>query len=283
MSGPAEGARAELIEPETCRISGSAALDGSDSVVGDISGTALVGDGSWIHETPSGDVIELIPTDVTCRLNGVAIGDSHGLALVNGSTGYTYSLQVEDYDNHEPDVSQALVATRTYDPDSYTDGELVLPGDAGTITIPAELQVSGAASNGTARITFERAYDGREVTCVYRASNRGGGGGWGGGHHGNGGLCLGDSTYRLSHCSCERGAARTEAGTEVDVSSLTLHVDDGCSRCGTATVSVDMTAAHPAPVSADYYILQVSDDTGAVAYDQRGYVASGELAVESLD
>ncbi|MFK7985025.1 MAG: hypothetical protein AB8I08_03265 [Sandaracinaceae bacterium] len=316
-----------VVEPTQCRISGSGTLDNGDAVTGDLSGSATSGSGEWVHTTVGGELVTLSPANVTCRINGVAIGDSNGAALIDGVPGFSYTLLVEDYDNHEPDAVQTLVAT--YGPSGESDGVLDLAGVA-SVAVPDALPVTeGSSYGGSATVSFEDARSGDTVTCLYegpaaddcdddvdedmdegvdedcdddvdegdwcprhrrRHRNRRGRGHRHRGHgHGHGhdddddcpcdaDACGVGESYTLTACS--DGSA---PGDAVDVVAFMVSIDEGHESCGDTAVSIDVSVGHPAAASDDFYVLEVYDETGLVVLDRRGYVSSGELAVESLD
>lgn len=85
------------IEPTNCRMSGEAELIATDFSTGnfsfgEIEGSASSGSGAWAHISPTTTWL-LVPDNVTCRLNGIQIGNSTGTLL---DTTFNYVLHIED-------------------------------------------------------------------------------------------------------------------------------------------------------------------------------------------
>ncbi|MEN8132724.1 MAG: hypothetical protein ABFS45_21585 [Pseudomonadota bacterium] len=248
----------EFEEPTNCRLQGEGTLDGGDISFGDLSGTGASGLGSWAHIAAT-DTFSLVPATVTCRINGIEIGDSTGTVA---GTGQSYILHIEDIGSGTPQTTQILRASRSYSPSTWVDGNLVLDG-VGVITIPSELAViAGDAEMQWAWVSFTRSVEGDMVTCRYRGNESG-------------------DAYVFTRCTGEDDdTSQVEAGDRVAVASMTLHVHSGCQDCGTTEVEATLEMSRP---ESDFLLIQITDVDGTLVYEAAGFVVTGDFSVESLD
>jgi hypothetical protein len=256
----------EVIVPDNCRISGEAeliALDFSarEFALGDLSGSSNSGIGSWAHLTATTTSV-LSPETVTCRLNGIALGNSRGTIL---DTSFTYILHVEDQPPQLRRITFDIEASRDAGsgPVDWEDGLLE---DEVFLTVPSELPVvEGSAGNQWATLSFTLLEDGTAITCRYR---------------GTGATPLEPSdSYMLDACT---GAGRSiVAGEEFEVERIELHLDGG-SPLGRTSVSLSATVGQ---ILSDLYIFVVEDGSGIEVFRFDGWVDpdTGDFVVETLD
>lgn len=256
----------EVTVPDNCRISGEAELIAIDFstrefALGDISGTALSGSGSWTHLT-STTTYSLVPDNVTCRLNGIAIGDSQGTIA---GTSLTYALQIHDEPPRLERTMIDIVASRDAGrgPVEWEDGLLE---EEVFLTLPAELPViEGSAGNQWATLGFMLVEDGTAITCRYRGTGR---------------TPLEPSdSYVLNACT---GAGRSiVAGEEIEVELIELHLDGG-SPFGRTSVSL---SARVGQIVSDLYIFIAMDESGTEVFNFFGWADpdTGDFVVETLD
>jgi len=246
-------------EPTNCRISGIASLEGNVFETGSLAGTAESGVGTWTQVSASG-IYNLVPESVTCRLDGVEIGDSQGAVL---DTDYRYFLEVWDAGNGLPASHETLVASRSYSPSAWTDADYTVNGRVGFF-VPAELPVTeGDAGSGWAWLTFTRFEEGDLVTCRYRGNDTG-------------------TAYAFARCTGEDdGTVPVVAGDMVSVSTLNLHVHSGCNECGTTRVELSLDLGQG---EWDFFQLVFIDPVDSTLVQQwYGFIVDGDLVVESLD
>jgi hypothetical protein len=256
----------EVIVPANCQIIGEAEIISFDFssrefALGDISGTSTSAAGVWDHVTPT-TTWSLVPDNVTCRINGMEIGDSRGAIA---GTSLSYVLYVEDRLPSLKFFAVDIVASRNAGrgPVQWEDG--LLEGQV-FLTIPGELPViGGSAGNQWATLSFTLAEDGTEISCRYR---------------GTGATPLEASDrYVLNACS---GAGRfIEVGDEIEVELVELHLNGGSPR-GRTTVSF------PARIGdsvSDFYLFAVEDEARTELFRFAGWVDpdTGDFDVESLD
>lgn len=270
----AQVARAQDIdEPVNCKISGSATtidrqFGAGPLVIGDIAGTASNGYGSWFHGFGNPESFFLLsPDNVTCRQDGILIGDSRG-TVSDVTSDYRdasrYVLQVEDQDPQLHWFTVQIEASR----DASQEGIVWQDGSLERLvilTVPEELPVTeGSAGNQWATLEFVPTETGAEVSCRYR---------------GTGDTALEPSDrYVLDACV---GAGRTlVGGEEIEVEQIGLHLVGSAPG---ALTSVSLPARVGKMVS-DFYVLLIENDAGEVIYSFYGFVdpESGDLAVEDF-
>ncbi len=269
-----------LFATEDCTLRGTGALAAGDAFGGEVVGTAVDGaTGNWSHTSDSSIVLE--PWWIMCRINGVFVADVGGSAVVNGVRGYGFRMFVQDYDYVSADAPivettetgentgttaiQSVSASRSYDPSGWEDGSIDT-GEHAVVVIPSELPVTaGRAGDYWALVRFERTDYSDVVTCRYRGA--------------------GDS-YEFVRCNGEfEGTPEVTANDYVDVTWMTLHVQNGDRRAGATTVSVDFNVTtfgepepepEPTPSTHDYYRLSVFEDATRV-FHREGELVSGDL------
>jgi hypothetical protein len=272
---------------DRCEIFGSGTL-GQNVFEGAARGGEGGTEGSWTND--AGGTVTLGDADfITCRINGVLLGDLMGPASYDGEPGYRFLVSVEDFgdavaERHAGHTTvQTLTATRYYSPSRWEDGTLAVD-ESSTVTIPSELPVTvGNAGNQWAWLTFERADTGDVVSCRYR------GGASRSCPSTPEDLAAGES-YTLARCVGEdEGTAQVDAGDRVEVSWMTLHVQSGAhtlpsDSAAQTTVSVELAVAPQAPSQGDYYHLVVEDldAPGEPVYETDGFLDSGDLTVRYL-
>lgn len=263
----AAGARGEdPVIPLNCRISGEAEIIAYDFssrefVLGDLSGSADSAVGSLAHITAT-DTFVLVPDNVTCRINGIQIGDSTGTIL---DTTLRYILLVEE----RPPVMRwfmtDIMASRNAGRGGveWEDGLLE---DRIFLTVPDELPViGGSAGNQWATLLFTHAEDGTETSCRYR---------------GTGATPL-DLSDRYVLNTCVGSGGDIVAGEEIEVERVELHLN-GSYPFGLTVVSLP---ARVGAIVSDFYLLAVEDESRAEVFRFTGWVDAdtGDLVVESLD
>lgn len=266
----------EPFEPAECRISGSASLTDLESgtghfAIGDIQGTSTTGVGSWLHEIqtdPAQPFFLLSPEHVTCRINGVHIGDSQGV-VVDSEGGYgselRYFLQVEDHAPRQRWRTVQIEASRNADHEAvdWNDGSLDGPV---FLIIPHELPVTeGSAGNQWATLSFLSTDTGDEVTCRYR---------------GTGATPL-DPSDRYMLESCVGPGRMLLGGAEIEVEQVVLHVD-GASPGSRTTVSLP---AWIGETVSDSYALAIVNSSDEEVFSVFGFVDPdrGDFVVEPLN
>ena len=258
----------EPVEPATCQISGGAGLITSnyttgDFSMGDLTGSANSGTGTWVHTTAT-ESWTLVPENVTCRLNGIAIGNSVG--TIAGDSSLSYILHIEDQPPQLQLFTIDIVASRTPSRGGVVWSDGVLE-DQVLLTIPDDIPVvNGSAGNQWAALSFTQSADGSETTCRYR---------------GTADTPLEPSDrYVLDACS---GPGRLIVGADViEVERIELHLQGSAPRVSTI---VSVPARIRRSVS-DFLIFVVIDvATGNDVHTSYGYVyeESDDFVVESLD
>ena len=243
--------------PTNCRISGFGLLEATVYEAGSLAGTAESGVGTWTHF----DSIpyQLVPESVTCRLDGVEIGDSQGTVA---GTDYRYFLEVWDSGNGLPASNETLVASRSYSPSAWIDADYTANDKVGFF-VPSELPVTEGDAGGLwAWLSFIRTEEGDLVTCRYRGDDTG-------------------TAYAFARCTGEDdGTVQVVAGDLVSVTALNLHVQSGCNECGTTQVELNLDLGQG---EWDYFLLDVFDPEGPFYQRWAGFLIDGDLVVESLD
>lgn len=271
----AQVARPEgFVEPVNCKMSGEATLisqefEAGPYVIGDISGTASNAYGSWFHGFGTPETYFLLsPENVTCRINGVQIGNSSGrVSDSSGDLGHVsrYVLEIEDQPTQLHWFTTWIEASRDASQNAveWRDGSLERPV---VLMVPDELPVNeGSAGNQWAILSFVPSDTGAEVTCRYR---------------GTGATALEASDrYLLDACV---GAGHTlVGGEEIAVDRIDLHLTGSSPNMRT---SVSLPAKVGKTVS-DFYVLVLENDAEEVLYSFYGWVdpEAGDFVVESLD
>lgn len=266
----------EPFEPTVCRISGSASMTDRDLgaghfAIGDIQGTATTGVGSWLHEIqtdPAQPFFLLRPDHVTCRINGVQIGDSQG-DVIDSDAGYgsdlRYFLQVEDHSARQRWRTVQIEASRNADHEAveWSDGSLDGPV---FLIIPHELPVTeGSAGNQWATLSFLLTDTGEEATCRYR---------------GTGATAL-DPSDRYVLEACVGPGRMLLGGMEIEVEQVVLHVDSASPGSRT-TISLPASIGETEP---DYYVLHIANSSGETVYSVYAPVHPdrGDFVVEPLN
>ena len=284
-----EGATGELVITDRCDVYGLGQLPSGDFVAGRAHGEDTGATGSWAH-VGDPDVVLGDAEWVLCQINGALLGDFGGPARLNGDSGYTFRVHVQDFgDPLPPEVIpgtpevRTVSATRWYRPTRWDDGDVVVDERA-LVTIPEELPVTvGNAGNQWAWLTFERSESHDTVVCRYRGQA----------HNPN--PCTPDDlaggmSYVLERCTCERGDD-VEAGDVVDVTSMTLRVQSGAQFLPsrhrpqtTITADFDVTPVTLTDPERDFYRISVRDEvTDEQVYTRQGSVEVGNLHVVQLE
>lgn len=301
IGAPDTGTAGEnLLVTSHCSLSGAGTLPSGDSLGGDVYDDAGSAAGGWTHDATGGALVG-VPSSIECRMNGERLANVSGTGSFDGAPGYTWSLHVQDRGDPTmptrvggPAETRTIVATRTYSPSRWTDGEVSF-AEGALVAVPATLPVTvGNAGNQWARLTFVDHDSGEPIRCSYR----------GGASRANpvspADIALGTS---YSWARCERWDATSSSyttdasivvGSVLDVDSIAVHVQHGSSRfpaspsgrCvnGQTTVSLSLTVT-PMELrvgEADYYRLLVFDPAGSVALVADGDLASGDLAIALL-
>lgn len=275
---------------DRCDVWGNGQLATGDLVAGRAHGEDSGATGGWAHVGVEGDVVLGDAEWVLCQINGALLGDFGGPARLNGMSGYTFSVHVQDFGDPlpaeiipgTPEV-RTVSATRWYRPTRWDDGDVVTDERA-LVTIPEELPVTvGNAGNQWAWLTFERSESGDTVVCRYRGQA----------HNPN--PCspddlAGGMSYVLERCTCERDDD-VEAGDVVDVTSMTLRVQSGAQFLPsrrhpqtTVTVDFDVTPVTLSDPERDFYRISVRDEvTDEQVYARHGDVDIGNLHVVQHD
>ena len=261
-----------LLETAECEIAGAGTLAEGDSAEGSVRGDEFVVTGSWTHVTDTGAVIETTPDFIFCRINGVTVGDIGGRATIDGAGDYEFRAQVEDRGQPGP-VTQNVTASRFYSPSEWIDGSLDVDGTS-TVVIPESIPVVvGNAGNQWLHVDLVQA-DGTEASCRYR-------GGASRPNPSNPADIEAGLAYHFVRCTCGTGND-IEAGDEVEVSELTVHVQSGSHRFPTradaeTTVSVDFEIADE--VQRDAYRMIIFNDDGTRLLTHEGDLASGDFTL----
>lgn len=254
------------VTTDLCEVSGAGTLPSGETGSGTIRGADTGALGTWEHTSSSGTVLGT-PDWVLCRINGALLADFAGPATIDGASGYSYRVSVQDRGTSGVATIETLTATLHYRPTWWDDGTLPIAGHA-EVTIPAELPVTeGQPGTGMAVLSFDLADSGDTIRCRYR---------------GNGRAAAGGDAYVLRHCVGRHGRAPIVAGDVVDVTAMTLHVQNGAARCRIplTTVSVDLEVTG-AP-DRDFYRIVVWDSSSAQVLLSEGVLASGDFTVTDL-
>lgn len=298
-----------LVVTDRCEIRGFGLLDSGELVAGRIRGDETGASGRWVHYSRTDGFVLASPDWIFCRINGAVIGDFAGDATVNGASGYTYRVNVQD--RREPGTPpivtgtttevRTVVASRDYRPTRWSDGELPTDGRI-RVTLPAELPVSeGNAGNGTAWVSYQRADGWGLVTCRYRGGaprlrprtpaeeaaglsyhfDRCYDGTFGGDDDDD------DDDDEIDESVPMPGLV---AGSVEEVRWLRVHVQNGShwhpSRSAARTevsVPFDVEALTTIPAPDDYYRISVWDAAGTRVLHAEGAVPIGDLRVTQLD
>lgn len=176
----AEGALAGLRTTTNCGVQGLGLDEAGDTFSGDFSNDPSTGvTGTWSH-TSAGDVYLLAPDHVLCTINGIKRALFDGDATMNGVSGYSYSVEVQDRSVPGPAVEtpgapevRHLAATQHYSPTRWDDGVIA---DRVIVTVPSSLTVTaGNAGRQWATLTLFRTDTLDTVVCRYRGGAAAGG------------------------------------------------------------------------------------------------------------
>ncbi len=176
--GDVSGSSADLVVTSRCEVAGLGVLPSGDLGAGRIDGGDTGATGDWLHISVTEGIVLATPDWVLCRINGATLGDFGGSATMNGVSGFTYRVSVQDRGTPgdrtivpgTPTV-ETVTATQRYRPVSWTDGALPIRADWARVTIPAELPVtSGVPGRGYAEVVFTRADTLDTVRCEYRGN-----------------------------------------------------------------------------------------------------------------
>ncbi len=250
-----------------CTISGAAGLSGGDFVTGEITGSLTGATGTWMHDPPGEDELVITSIDhVFCTHDGDFVGDFSGSATWNGEGGYVYFATVDDARGFTT-ITETLTATHTVTPSEWNDGTILLDEEA-TVVIPETLEVTdGYASQGWAWLTMTRVGSEDRVVCRYRANG---------------------DTFDLQRCTGEaEGTAQVEAGSTVQVSELTLHVQNTVPQAElTLQASLEVTRPEPTsvPDSMSAIVCVPNDigsecEPGTIVFQVSATVVTGDLEV----
>lgn len=131
-----------------------------DTFMGVVSGDETQATGAWRHETSTGLIFESTGTfrGILCRLDGITMVDFDGPATVDGVSGFTMTVRIQDYSIDGVDVSpNSAPPTDNVRADFYTlfifddaSGALVylIDGEIGPIPEPSAavlLMMAGGA------------------------------------------------------------------------------------------------------------------------------------------
>lgn len=295
-----------LVVTDRCEIRGLGLLEGGELVVGRIRGDEIGASGRWVHLSRTDGFVLATPDWIFCRINGAVVGDFAGDATLDGVSGYTYRVNVQDRrEPGDPPIVtpgapevRTVVASRDYRPTRWSDGEMPIDGRV-RVTLPSELPVSeGNAGNGNAWITYQRADTYELVTCRYRG----------------GAPRLWPRTpaeeaaglsYRFERCYQSGWGDDDDEDDEVDESApmpglapgsveevrwLRVHVQNGShwhpSRAAARTevsVPFDVTPLTTIAAPYDWYRISVWDASGARVLLNEGPVTVGDIRVTQLD
>lgn len=270
-----------LVITDRCEVTGSGTLPSGDSLAGSVVGGDVGATGSWTHVSLADGTILATPDWILCRINGSTLADFGGSATIDGVSGFTYRVSVQDRGvRGEPTLTagartiETLSASVDYRPTTFTDGSLTI-GDATRLTIPAALPVTeGAPGTGWAVLTILEEGASESVRCRYR---------------GNGSSARGGDRYEFRHCV---GDGTTLApGDEVDATSATLRVQSGDSHSdGCRSRTVVMVDLETEPLTwiiprGDFYRIAVFDSRDPAEPRiilSEGDLDSGDLTVTQL-
>lgn len=278
-----------LLVTDRCVVRGAGALASGDELAGEVRGGDLGASGTWSH---AGEAVVGEAQWIVCRINGALLADFGGAATVEGRSGYTFRVGVQDFgppaDGELLEGAtevQTVVASRTYRPTRWEDGEVRIEHLA-RVTIPSSLPVSvGNAGNQWAWLTFERHGSEDVVSCRYRgaASTPN--------PSAPAELAAG-LRYELERCTgTADGALPIRGGDRVEVRWMRLRVQTGAHLLPTrecprteVTLALEVTPLLDAGPIRDRYRLAVWDDaTGERVVLRDGELASGDLTVEPRD
>jgi hypothetical protein len=286
------GTNDALIVTDRCNVSGFGVLPDGDLLAGTARGDDTGASGAWMHVSTADGVVLGDAEWILCRVNGAVLGDFGGSARIDGRSGYTFRVGVQDFGAPSPGTwvegpseTQTVVASRTYRPTRWEDGEATI-ADRALVTVPEALPVTvGNAGNQWAWLTFQRAETFDVVTCRYR-------GGASVPNPVRADDIAAGQRYVFERCTGELpGTSEVEAGDRVNVRWTRLRVQTGAhffpTRDAARTeVAVDLEVTpllRSAPVR-DRYRLAVWDDaTGERVLFRDGELAAGDLTIRLLD
>lgn len=283
--GSGTAASTEVVT-DRCELSGLGMLANGDLVAGTMGDDGSGIAGAWLHTTSTGEVYSLTPSTIECRINGRSLATIQGEATVSGSTDpFQFTLFVEDRGVPGDDVVtegtpevRTLEATRRYRPTRWEDARI---DERVLVTIPSELPVTvGNAGNRWAWLRFQRSDTLDVVTCRYR---------------GGASTPVPDSpaelaagaSYTLERCTGELpGSDPVDAGSQVDVRWLSLHVHTGAHRLPsrhaaetTVTVDLDVTPLTVSSGPRDFYAIDIQNLVTADVTSVLEDVVVGDLTV----
>lgn len=263
----AEGSQAALtVESPRCEIRGLGVVGTESPAV--FSGHILSGDeetvGHWAHWNSERFALAE-PDAAFCRINGAVLADASGPARVDGESGFTFRLRVQDRSAPGDDelvegseAAQTLSATRLYLPRRVEVDDLVVDGDFARLELPEVLEVSeGRAGWGRAVIRLWREDEG-PARCIYRGRGR-----------------------DFHFVRCQGAHPLPEPGTPITVRRLRLRVVAGAPWRGPTTVtwSPVVTAVELIARPADFYRFTIVDADGVVVWSDEGDVVHGDISV----
>jgi hypothetical protein len=221
--------------------------------------------GSLRHETVGGSVLDGVsidppappltwPASMSCALNGAATVLLEGRGTWNGRPNYEVVVVVQDRDNPNSThpvgsmdryvlrvwspgelgspVSETLLATRTYAPSRWTDEGRSYPRGARIAVPPAIPVIVGHPDRGWTWLRLVEYSTGTPIHCKYRGN--------------------GLAAYEFVACQRPVGLEfetdfTISVGTELDVASVELHIQQGSNRHPTwgdaqTIVQLDLTA-----------------------------------------
>jgi hypothetical protein len=231
----------------------------------DIAGVEMV---DWISDSPgiAFETVAADPDGIECREDpriSVDIDGITGTAMVNGTPGYSYLIEMDDNQEHQPGDSIRLCSALIQSPRTRIEGSstFAIPRIA---VIPDELPLAiagpgvvGQAGKGRARLQLDR------IRCNYRGTETPGEG------------------YAFERCTGPTGH-EFMPGDSIAVSEVSLRIQSADRSEPVTSVQVELGMSTAAGYSPDTYSIIIGDPSGGLFYDFASDVICGDIEINTL-
>ncbi len=243
-----------------CEVTASGVFSTGEMFDGNASDITAIHSIDWTHsatglsfETIEADPDGGIDDGIVCRDNGTvsASFQGTGLATVNGVSGYTYRIEIQD--NRLAPDSVVLVASITHRPTRRNEGIAdFVP--ARMIFVPSEINVTvGGSGTGKVKLHLD------DITCRYNSTG---------------------TTYSFVRCTDPLGLVYVP-GDSFLVNNARLRIQQADRSFDLTSVEVDIGSSVPAPGDPDTYHIIVAGP-GGFFYDFSSDVIDGDIAITLL-
>lgn len=240
-----------------CNVNASGFFAGGETFSGSFIEDGMgVFDLDWRHSAPSieFEASETDPDSVSCNINSDINADviGYGTAAVNGVSGYSYVLYLED--NRPAPQHLILSASIVRTPTRRTEG-LAIFDPPQPVPIPASLEVTyGASGPGWTKLHLD------DVTCRYRGAG---------------------ISYTLERCTGP-GASEYSAGDFINAANVRLRIQSADSAYEMTSVDAVIGYGDPAMGSPDYYAIEMFNPDNESIYAFSGTVENGDISINAL-